>query len=121
MSVSSLNENIGDYIIGYEDERLDAFEDVANANAVTLDTLLMEEGLVFSYLYDFGDYWKHTVTVEQIFKEDPEKVYPVCIDGELRCPPEDCGSISGFYDMLDIMKNKKHPEYKETKTWVGRN
>ena len=111
---------VGDYTIGYEDQRLEAFENVANANAVTLDLLLIQEGKTFSYLYDFGDYWKHTVTVERILEEEAGKQYPVCIDGELRCPPEDCGSIDGFYRMLAVLQDKKHPEHKETKTWVGR-
>lgn len=111
---------VGDYTIGYEDQRLEGFEDVANANDVRLDLLLMEEGKVFSYLYDFGDYWKHTITVERILQEEPGKLYPVCIEGELRCPPEDCGSIDGFYSMLGILKDKKHPDYRETKRWVGR-
>jgi hypothetical protein len=47
--------------------------------------------------------------------------YSICIDGELNCPPEDCGGIWGFYDMLEKLKNKKHPEYKELIDWLGKN
>jgi hypothetical protein len=28
--------------------------------------------------------------------------------------------MSGFYDMLKILGNPKHPENKDMKTWVGR-
>ena len=111
---------VGDYKIGYVEERLDDFEDVADANEVTLDTLLLKKGLVFRYLYDFGDYWQHAVAVENVLQPEPQRIYPVCIDGALRCPPEDCGSISGFYEMLRILKDKKHPEHRDTKVWVGR-
>jgi hypothetical protein len=36
----------------------------------------------------------------------------------LNCPPEDVGSLPGFYDFLKIMGNPKHPEYKHLKKWV---
>ncbi|MBD3808072.1 MAG: hypothetical protein IE880_05065 [Epsilonproteobacteria bacterium] len=34
-------------------------------------------------------------------------------------PPEDCGGIHGFEDFKEIMGNRKHPEFKEMKTWYG--
>lgn len=111
---------VGDATIGYKDEQLEGFENVIDANEVRLAKVLKEEGMSFSYLYDFGDYWRHTITVEDILSPSPRKVYPGCISGQLRCPPEDCGGIGGFYDMLEILKDKKHPQYKQIKTWVGK-
>src|SRR5690349_21507996 len=64
---------VGDYKIGYVEERLDDFEDVADANEVTLDTLLLKKGLVFRYLYDFGDYWEHAVAVENVLQPEPQR------------------------------------------------
>ena len=110
---------VGDYKIGYTEPN-ENFDDVANASEVTLDLLLMKEGFTFTYLYDFGDYWKHTVVIEKISENEAGKVYPVCTDGQLRCPSEDSGGISGFYENLEILKNPKHPEYKDTKRWLGR-
>lgn len=111
---------LGDATIGYRDEQLEGFENVIDANKVRLAKVLKEEGMTFSYLYDFGDYWRHTITVEDILTASPRMTYPVCLHGQLRCPPEDCGSISGFYDLLAILKDKRHPEYKESKAWVGK-
>jgi hypothetical protein len=106
----------GNYIIGYLDE--DAPEDLADANEVTLDTLLTKPGLKFKYFYDFGDGWEHTIEVEKITDEVQE--YPVCVEGEMNCPPEDCGGIPGFENLLSILNDKGHPEYEEMREWAGR-
>ena len=95
-------------------------EGVIDSRIVTLN-LIVEPGEIFSYMYDFGDSWHHIITVEKFLPKEQEKKYPICLDGTLACPPEDCGGISGFYNMLEILKDKNHPEYRETKTWVGRN
>jgi hypothetical protein len=110
---------VGDYKIGYIDPN-EAFEDTADAGEVTLDLLLMKEGFMFTYLYDFGDYWQHTIEVEKILEKEIDKVYPVCTGGQLACPPEGSGGIHGFYENLEILKDPKHPEYKEVKRWLGR-
>ncbi|MEX0684444.1 MAG: hypothetical protein WD267_05485 [Balneolales bacterium] len=44
--------------------------------------------------------------------------YPRCIYGERACPPEDCGSISGYYRLIEILSNSKDPEYQETVEWL---
>ncbi len=109
---------VGDYKIGYNNPQ-NAFEDIADANEVTLD-LLLKQDLVFTYLYDFGDGWEHTVEVEKLMEKEEGKIYPLCIEGQLACPPEDSGGIHGFYDKLEILQDKKHPEYSFIKAWVGR-
>ena len=82
--------------------------------------LLKTEGQKFRYLYDFGDCWEHELIIERIFKPEEGKEYPVCIGGERSCPPEDCGGIHGYHDLMMIRRNKKHPEYKAMiKEWLG--
>jgi hypothetical protein len=70
------------------------------------------------YEYDFGDGWKHDLELEKIVERKPDQQYPYCLEGELYCPPEDCGGIPGFYEMLKVLKNSRHPEHKETTEWV---
>ncbi|MBI4931402.1 MAG: plasmid pRiA4b ORF-3 family protein [Bacteroidetes bacterium] len=57
--------------------------------------------------------------VEKFLPKEEGMQYPLCIDGKLNCPPEDCGGIPGFYRMLEIIKSKKHPEKKEMLEWLG--
>ncbi|MFH1282418.1 MAG: plasmid pRiA4b ORF-3 family protein [bacterium] len=51
------------------------------------------------YVYDFGDGWEHTIILEKLLIREKGKDYPICIDGERACPPEDCGSIPGYEDI----------------------
>jgi hypothetical protein len=70
------------------------------------------------YLYDFGDYWEHSV---QIVKEvkDERLLHPKCIEGEGTCPPEDVGGMHGFEEFKAIMRDKRHPERKSNIEWYG--
>jgi len=43
-----------------------------------------------------------------------------CLDGARACPPEDCGGVGGYENLLKILKNRKHPEHKSMKEWLGR-
>jgi len=88
---------------------------------VTLSSLIKNTKEKFTYTYDFGDDWVHIIKVEKFLSKDENVNYSLCIDGELNCPPEDCGGVYGFYDLIDKIKNKKHPEYKELISWLGDN
>lgn len=71
-----------------------------------------------TYTYDFGDNWQHTIHLEKMIKADPKVTYPRCTGGKLKCPPEDCGGIYGYYqDFLPKVMDKNHPEHKEMMEW----
>jgi hypothetical protein len=70
------------------------------------------------YIYDYGDDWEHTITMERILPRERGIIYPICIAGERSCPPEDCGGTSGYEDFLEIIMDPNHKEYEETLTWV---
>jgi hypothetical protein len=61
------------------------------------------EGTSFHYTYDFGDDWRHKVTVEKVGPTDPGAAVPDCIDGRRACPPEDCGGPWGYHDLLESL------------------
>ncbi len=111
---------VNDYRIGFVDGDNEGYEDMAEADLITVDTLLSREGLQFKYRYDFGDGWEHSIQIEKIIDSEPGKVYPVCIEGKMNCPPENCGGISGFYNMLEILNDKDHPEFEDMHNWAGR-
>ncbi|MEN9632753.1 MAG: hypothetical protein RL077_1157 [Verrucomicrobiota bacterium] len=77
---------------------------------------------VILYEYDFGDSWDHEITVEKILQNTAasSSTSARCLDGARACPPEDCGGISGYEDLLKILGNRKHPEHKRMKEWLGR-
>ena len=42
-----------------------------------------------------------------------------CLDGARACPPEDCGGIGGYARLLEILFDPTHPEFDESRGWVG--
>lgn len=81
--------------------------------------VVQEEHAVFTFLYDFGDYWEHSVLVEKILPKEPDIKYPICIDGQRACPPEDCGGLSGFAEFLEAVSNPCHADHQAMIRWVG--
>lgn len=75
--------------------------------------------LRFDYEYDFGDGWEHEIVFEG--SPDPEagQKYPLCLEGERACPPEDIGGVWGFYAMLEALANPKHERHEEFMNWAG--
>lgn len=93
------------------------------ADEVELKTefLVWREGKPFWYWYDFGDDWWHKITFQKPTKKDLELFTgaPVCVEAYGACPPEDAGGPWGYANFLDIIYNKNHPEYRETREWIG--
>ena len=71
------------------------------------------------YEYDFGDGWVHTILFEKELPSEHNVKYPKCIAGKNACPFEDCGGVWGYEEKLKILKNPKHPEYKDMLEWLG--
>jgi Plasmid pRiA4b ORF-3-like protein len=71
------------------------------------------------YEYDMGDSWTHDIVVEEILVPDAAMLYPICLDGQRACPPEDCGGIGGYENLLVVLGNPEHEEYESTITWLG--
>lgn len=71
------------------------------------------------YEYDFGDCWKHKITLEKILPLKDNVVYPLCVGGARACPPEDCGGVWGYEDLLEIIADPKHERYQEKIDWLS--
>lgn len=80
---------------------------------------LVGEGDAFLYVYDFGDYWRHRVTVEKVRTAEPGERYPCCIGGRRACPPEDVGGPMGYTEFLAAITDPGHPEHDSMLEWVG--
>ncbi len=63
----------------------------------------------FTYSYDFGDDWQHTIEIEDVADAGPSKEYPRFIDGERRAPPEDVSGWPGFEEFIAAMTKPCHP------------
>lgn len=71
------------------------------------------------YEYDFGDSWQHEIRLEKLLEQEPRAKHPRCVEGARACPPEDCGGAWGYADFLQAIGDKKHPEHRDIKEWIG--
>lgn len=86
---------------------------------IRLSDLLKTEKDKIIYEYDFGDGWEHEIILEKILPVDNKVKYPICMSGKMHCPPEDCGGIWGYSDLLEILKQPDHEEYESSIEWLG--
>lgn len=100
-----------------EDDMDNMYEKKLNADELILSDIFKTEKQKYTYIYDFGDSWKHTITLEKILQQTT--LIPDCIDGKGKCPPEDCGGVGGYENLKEILADKNHTEYEETAEWVG--
>jgi len=71
-----------------------------------------------TYVYDLGDNWMHIIELENILPAAKCVTFPVCIDGELNSPPDDCGGGHGYEAMLEVLADPSHVKHTETRGWV---
>lgn len=72
-------------------------------DVVSLDELALKVGHRLEYVYDFGDEWEHSIKVKSRTKLEGEEAWTascVCADGARAAPPEDCGGIEGYKELL---------------------
>jgi hypothetical protein len=84
-----------------------------------LQRVAPQPGGSFRYEYDFGDNWRHQITVEAIRPQDDLTTIPWCLDGKRACPPEDCGGASGYANLLKALENRRHPDHRWLREWAG--
>lgn len=101
----------------YGDRR--TVDDVADENRLTLSGVLKSGVTRFGYIYDFGDDWDHTIAIEKIQPAIDGQAYPACVAGKRNCPPEDCGGVWGYEELLQILADPAHPERAERLEWLG--
>ena len=93
-------------------------EDSLDGTKIKLSEYL-REGSKIGYEYDFGDSWSHTLTVQKVLAPDSKLTYPTCIKGKNACPPEDCGGIWGYAELLETLADPTHEEYEDMREWLG--
>lgn len=111
----------------YGDAQLldDGFEDqyeFIDSTGIKISDVVPKSGKRFSfeYEYDFGDGWVHEVLFEGCLAATEGQKYPICVEGERACPPEDIGRIFGYNEYLKIIGDPKHEQHEEMLEWRGK-
>ncbi|HEV7961699.1 MAG TPA: plasmid pRiA4b ORF-3 family protein [Actinoplanes sp.] len=116
---------------GWEDSHLHVFETAYGAFGVadrelghraeapvTLEQVAPGTGDRLQYTYDFGDDWTHEIVVEKVLDRRPV-AYPRCTGGRRAAPPEDCGGIWGYAELVEVLGDPGHPEHGDRLEWLG--
>jgi hypothetical protein len=96
-----------------------SLDDVADERKLTLGGIAASGVKNFEYTYDFGDSWEHQIVIEGSRPAAPGETRPVCVAGKRSCPPEDCGGVWGYMELLEILADPNHPERAERLEWLG--
>jgi hypothetical protein len=107
---------IADELYGPQDD--DDSEEELDERAVSLVEALAGEQL-FHYSYDFGDSWEHSVAIEEVTTPLRALRFAVCLDGQRKCPPEDCGGASRYAHLLEVIADPGHEEFQFYVDWLG--
>jgi hypothetical protein len=105
-------------IDGVSYAELDPEGDARDEHEYRLSDVVRKKGAGFEFIYDFGDYWEHEVTVERILQGAKGLRQPICLDGRQACPPEDVGSVPGYYRMLEALGDPDDEEHEEYLLWT---
>lgn len=92
-----------------------------DANDFHLGNVFHEKSDRILFEYDFGDSWEHDVWLKGIRDYNPDETPKlILVKGEGECPPDDCGGVWGYEDMLRVIaKKRKTKEEKEMLEWYG--
>ena len=102
------------------DDGFDDF-DFIDSTVTKLSDVVPEHGERFRFLYeyDFGDSWEHEMLFEGCPQVKPGQQFPLCLEGQRACPPEDVGGVWGYQDYLEAIADPKHEEHAEHLEWSG--
>ena len=94
---------------------------MTDESSVLLSDLLPKSGKrqKWVYEYDLGDGWRHKVIFEGYPPIDPKAKYPICLEGERACPPEDVGGPWGYAEYLLAISDRKHELHEDYMEWRG--
>ena len=95
----------------YENEDLDTENKIAK--------FLNRKGQKALYTYDLGDNWEHKIEVVDILEKEKNLKYPLCLAGERNAPPEDCGSVPGYENVMRALNDKGGKEDLDLLEWLG--
>lgn len=109
--------------MGWDLAHLYSFSDGAGYGLEISPAMVLDKafkvGDSLTYLYDFGDEWRHLVTIEEEVTPNGAQ-YPRCVSGRNACPPEDCGGTAGYRSVLRVLAGRRNARRRELIDWLGR-
>lgn len=83
---------------------------------VPISRVLGTAGDRIGYTYDFGDDWEHEILLEKAVAPVSR---PTCVAGRGHCPPEDCGGVWGYQDLIEALADPEHEQHDDMAEWMA--
>ena len=119
------NSHLHHFVMGSESDRpvqpfltqidIDEGDEGILESDVRLDQVLSEVGDRLFYEYDFGDSWDHTIELEAVAPYVENAPRARCVGGARACPPEDCGGVGGYAELVEAVSD---PWREEALDWL---
>ena len=93
------------------------YELTYDSSKAKLSDYFSAKGQKITYIYDFGDDWKHVISLKKIWPDATD--HPMVVAGGGKCPPEDCGGVWGYENLIKTVSDPKDPEYEDMREWLG--
>jgi hypothetical protein len=77
---------------------------ILDEKAIPLNRLLTTIGDELTYTYDFGDNWRHHLTLAASYAPEDDAFYPRCVAGERPAPPDDAGGPYAYVAFLKTLE-----------------
>ena len=121
-----LGENLGQRAFAASSADWDDDDPPPEARLVTLSEILHAyKPMTFWYTYDFGDSWKHRITLLEV-NELQNHFQRRFLAGDRAFPPEDCGGLGGFHECVEIAMGAysdadlaDDEDLRSRRTWLG--
>lgn len=108
--------------MGWEDYHLHDFSSgrTKMSEKIALGQVFCKVGAKLLYTYDYGDSWDHEVKLVGRVSAAEETPLPSCTDGQLACPPEDCGGVPGYEELRELLGRTDLDEDEQDRVeWAG--
>jgi hypothetical protein len=100
-------------------ELVEDWADLRPSRTTKLSRVAPAAGAKVVYEYDLGDSWRHDIRVEKVLPAHVGASYPMCLAGKRACPPEDCGGVWGYAELLEVIADPAHEEHESMMAWLG--
>ena len=97
----------------------DADQRHRSETSVTLEQVAPAANSTLRYTYDFGDDWDHDILVEKVLDHNEAAGYPRCTGGRRAAPPDDCGGIWGYAELVEVLNDPADQEHNDRLEWLG--
>jgi hypothetical protein len=78
-----------------------------------LRDLLKNQDDKMTYVYDFGDWWEHQITLEKVLPAGRSNTPTQLLKAKGDCPPEDIGGIGSYNHLRAVLTDPTHQDHKK--------